>query len=112
MILRRPEPHPLLVAALLAAGTQTRVAKAMGVRVSTLNTWTRRPTVPLEWLTRLAEVSAMLIHERKRELTNQLAAKPSLAFTRDFAAAVDDLDAAHRLRFRRRLVGGEGVVRG
>jgi len=105
----RPEPDPYLVAAILVSGSQRRVAQAMGVPLSTLNAWTRRPTIPTKWLSKMMDVSAALIEERKHQLSKMIADNPAIIFRKDFVNAVDDLDTAHQLRHRCRLVGGKGA---
>ena len=93
------EPHPYLLAAILATDTRTQVAKALGISSSKLHRWTKRTTIPDESLPRLAEVSAALIERRERELSARFLAMPFIVCNRAYAIAWDDLNIAHRLRF-------------
>ena len=94
-----PEPHPYLVAAILTTDTRRQVAKALGIRDSKLHAWTKRTTIPDEYLQHMAEVCASLIEQRERELSARFLATPFVVCNRAYARAWDDLNIAHRLRF-------------
>lgn len=93
------DPHPYLVAAILVSGSQRKVALAMGVHASKVQVWTRRPDVPEEFMSKLAEVSAVLIRERMENIAGRFFTNPACLLSREFRHDCDDLETAHRLRF-------------